>query len=101
MKKYTKEEMDDIRKKRMDRMNWLTRMMIHWGIIRFSIEPRSCGFDYWTCYKLNVWNPLTWIFLVPTGLVIVMIVAPIHAMVKEAFNLVKEIARMAKGERYG
>lgn len=101
MKKYTKDELDDIRKKRVDRMNWMTRMMIHLGIMRFSIEPRSCGFDYWTCYKLNIWNPLTWFFIVPMFFVSVMIIAPIHAMIKEALNSVNNIVSMAKGERYG
>ena len=101
MKKYTSEDLNNIRVKRMEKMKWQSRLGIRLRIVKFTIEPRSSGFDYWTCYKLNLWNPLTWIYVVPITLVYVFFIAPVHAMIKEGINSVKDIISMAKGERYG
>ena len=101
MKQYTKEDLESIRKKRMEGKRWWARMVIHLGIMRFTVEPKNCGFDYWTCYRLNLWNPLTWIYVVSLFFIYVLIGAPIRAMIKEAVNSVNDIISMAKGERYG
>ena len=101
MKKYTDEDLNNIRVKRIKKMKWWDRLIIRLGIMKFTIEPRSSGFGCWTCHKLNLCNPLTWICCIPIALVSVFIVAPIYAITKAAVDSVKEIISLAKGERYG
>ena len=101
MKKYSEQDLNDIREKRIKKMSWLSRMVIKMGIMKFSIEPRCNGFDFWVVYRLNLLNPLTYLFCIPVALWNIIVQAPVRSMFKEAVGTVKTLISLSKGERYG